>query len=98
MRLIDADELKLKIVEEGQQSKRYKVGDFWELNRDEIWRAIDDLPTIEERKTGKWNTDKESPEYATCSVCGHCDWDCTESKYFNYCPNCGADMRGEQDG
>lgn len=48
-----------------------------------------------ERKKGKWNTDKESPEYATCSVCGRCDWDCTESKYFNFCPNCGADNRGE---
>lgn len=49
-------------------------------------------------KKGKWNTDKESPEYATCSVCGHCDWDCTESEYFNYCPNCGAEMeKGEDD-
>lgn len=25
--------------------------------------------------------------------CGCCDWDCTESVSFNYCPNCGADMR-----
>ena len=32
-----------------------------------------------------------------CSVCGHCDWDCTESQSFNFCPNCGADMRGEED-
>ena len=52
---------------------------------------------VPDRKVGKWNTDKESPEYATCSVCGHCDWDCTESEYFNYCPNCGAEMKGEAD-
>lgn len=58
---------------------------------DEI-NDIDSAPTIEERKKGEWNTDKESPEYATCSVCGHCDWDCTESEYFNFCPNCGAEM------
>lgn len=32
-----------------------------------------------------------------CSVCGHCDWDCTESQSFNFCPHCGADMRGEED-
>lgn len=44
------------------------------------------------RKKGRWNTDTGSPEYATCSVCGHCDWDCTESEYFKYCPNCGAKM------
>ena len=34
-------------------------------------------------------------EVDTCSVCGHCDWDCTESRCFNFCPYCGADMRGE---
>lgn len=41
-----------------------------------------------ERKTGRWNND------GSCSVCGHCDWDCVESKYFHYCPNCGAKMVG----
>lgn len=58
---------------------------------------INAIPTADvvERKKGRWNTDKESPEYATCSVCGHCDWDCTESEYFKYCPNCGAQMGSE---
>lgn len=54
-----------------------------------------DTADVVERKKGRWNTDKESPEYATCSVCGHCDWDCTESEYFKYCPNCGAQMGSE---
>ena len=88
MRLIDADELKLKIVEEGQQSKRYKIGDFWELNRDEIWRVIDDLPTIEERKTGKWI---DMDDHVMCSCCGATHYGADK----NYCPNCGAYMRGE---
>lgn len=47
MRTIDADALKYAIVEEGQRSKRYKLGEFWELNGDEIWRVIDAQPTIE---------------------------------------------------
>lgn len=47
MRLIDADALKLDIVDEGQKSKRYKLGEFWELNKDEIWNVIDRQPTIE---------------------------------------------------
>ena len=57
-------------------------------------KCVEGMPTADvvERKKGRWNTDKESPEYATCSVCGHCDWDCTESEYFKYCPNCGAQM------
>lgn len=46
MRLIDADALKREIVEEGQRSKRYKIGEFWELNKDEIWQVIDVQPTI----------------------------------------------------
>ena len=68
---------------------------LWKPNMADVCEVITEMPSAEpERKKGKWNTDKESPEYATCSVCGHCDWDCTESEYFNYCPNCGADMRG----
>lgn len=47
MRTIDADALKYAIVEEGQRSKRYKLGEFWELNGDEIWQVIDAQPTIE---------------------------------------------------
>ena len=52
---------------------------------------------------GHWISEKEAEEmddYSrrdTCSVCGHCDWDCTESKYFSFCPNCGADMREAPD-
>lgn len=48
---------------------------------------------------GHWITEEEAEERSeqslrdTCSVCGHCDWDCTESASFNFCPNCGADMR-----
>lgn len=49
-------------------------------------------------ENGHWVTEEEAIEkddYSlrdTCSVCGHCDWDCTESKNFNFCPNCGAKM------
>lgn len=52
MRMINADTLKYDIVEEGQRSKRYKIGEFWELNRDEIWKVIDEQPTIEPER--KW--------------------------------------------
>lgn len=50
--------------------------------------------TQPERKKGKWNP-FDVPWYQ-CSVCGAV----REQKAFmeNFCPNCGADMRGEQDG
>lgn len=66
-------------------------------------RAIEHLPSAEpERKRGKWipqNMNKSNGMastavyyYPKCSVCG---W---SSNYTNFCPNCGADMRGEADG
>lgn len=51
MRMIDADLLKIDIVEEGQRSRRYKLGEIWELNRDEIYKVIDEQPTI---KPERW--------------------------------------------
>ena len=35
------------LVEKGQSSKRYKIGDFWELNLSEIKEALDDIPSAE---------------------------------------------------
>ncbi len=60
---------------------------------------LDKLPAADvvERKRGKWI----GGELGYCSCCGHegCASDiwtgCEENQY---CPNCGADMRGEDDG
>lgn len=54
---------------------------------------IEDAPTIEERKKGKWLDDhgneKKDGYGADCSVCGW--W----SEYLtDFCGSCGADMRG----
>ena len=45
-RLIDADKVALEMVEAGQRSKRYKIGEFWELNGAEIREVIDAAPTV----------------------------------------------------
>lgn len=66
-----------------------------------IYKAYDEvlkLPEEEERKKGKWIHDdpKDAIEAIflarpKCSECGF------EIAYeTNYCPNCGADMRGEE--
>lgn len=55
--------------------------------------VIDEQPTIEERKSGNW-TVKEG-ELALWDVCGVCRKKIIHrTPHYNYCPNCGADMRG----
>ena len=45
-RLVDADEMFVEFLDEGQRSKRYKIGEKWELNGEEIRGVISRLPTI----------------------------------------------------
>lgn len=66
--------------------------------------AITGMPTIEERKKGKWNFIGD--QMFECTECGTCY---TQSQFYQmrvrisdtefpkFCPNCGADMRGDGD-
>lgn len=60
-------------------------------------RALDKikaLPSAE--KKGKWirgDQDKLLGR-ASCSVCNKWEY---QASNFNFCPNCGADMRGEEE-
>lgn len=85
-RLIDADEL----------LTAFPCG---ETVRTECVRAtIGHMPTIEERKTGKWiKNEEESAKHVeaiyVCSACHNFEaWGDTEKHKF--CPNCGAEMGG----
>jgi ribosomal protein L32 len=91
MRCIDADALE----KEGWRLHRTIRVD---KHTDEYQtKPLKQVPTIEpERKKGKW-----IDYHTTCSECG---WqmidDVIESPNmvaFNFCPNCGADMRGDAD-
>ena len=55
---------------------------------------IDNMPTADVRENvkGEWHDYQEGKWiYQQCSVCGY---DYAPRKY-PFCPNCGADMRGE---
>lgn len=66
-----------------------------EISMQFLYRGVKELPTIEERKTGKWIVDDVGTEH--CSVCKHRFY---ISALFAVggndeppcCPNCGARM------
>ena len=81
MRLIDADALRRR--------KELRFGLMAAITT--IQFLIDEAPTVEERKHGRWINPKAW--HVECSECHHvlefiCD-------VKNYCPNCGAKMEGE---
>lgn len=114
MRIIDADALinetmerycsdceRRKGVKSGKWKIVYSIGDApcRACGIGDMIDELEDAPTIEERKKGKWKM-KPDPygffeEIPVCSECG-----CTTEmrKTYNFCPNCGADMRGGNDG
>ena len=96
MRLIDPIELK-RAISVAAMSNNHKT----------LEQIIDEQPTIE-RKTGKWISDTDDepvvikdgfPDKSCyCSECR--EWLVASDEYAvkgNFCPNCGADMRGEQE-
>ncbi len=85
MRLIDADK--------GLISKIQRETGCNFITAEKI---VDSMSTVEERKVGKWIKNPNciatvrEPFYYQCSIC-ECP---ARSNNHNYCPNCGAEMRG----
>ena len=84
MRLIDADALALKLRYMGYMDEH-----------EEVQEVIDEAPTVEERKKGKW-IDYTEDDYVECPFC-HSATNCDGNKIeLHFCFSCGADMRGER--
>lgn len=95
MRLIDADKLRKGVIE---------LPDLYNGFSDTYDKAyildlVDEQPTIdaEPTKHGHWvNNRNMYIEWATCSQCG-AEWNKYENEFFrfNFCPNCGVKMDGD---
>ena len=58
--------------------------------------AIKAVPSVQ-RKKGKWNAHKDCEGKTRRITCNLCGWQSHSLCWYdyNYCPNCGADMRGK---
>lgn len=95
-RAIDADALEelFREVIGGISKKPEMNGNLEHMVRASamVIEMIQDAPTIEpERKKGTWIEYDNS--HCECPFC-HEEWSYfdNETEYFNYCPNCGAEM------
>ena len=94
-RLIDANVLKANFVVSGEFAK-----DLWHAGT--IRSTIDDAPTVDavEVVCSKWDTvlyERNGTLDYYSHICPECKYLYRSFKFkgHNYCPNCGADMRGE---
>ena len=82
--------------------KEFGYTDEWYKGRT-VCAIIDNAPTIEERPTGEWITWREAGNDIASDdrhECSHChdsaQWLSGGFELLsNFCPNCGADMRGD---
>ena len=93
MRTIDADALLKKIEEDAEF---YLVGDDENSKAVgstllSVMEQINAMPTVKpQRMKGKWINNYR------CSVCGYSEKNYSDAPN-NFCPVCGADIRGGQD-
>ncbi len=62
-----------------------------------IGTPLDDVKAdVRENVSGEWIDSMEDEDYYCCSNC-NCYWtkELVDNCHFDFCPNCGADMRGE---
>lgn len=80
----------LKVIEKNQYRLRGSG-----LTYEVMLMQMEEVPSIKtDRPKGEW---KKSKTHASMWVCSNCDWGYQDCYDFDFCPQCGADMRGEDD-
>lgn len=85
MRLIDADALRDNLQALAYDDWNQGVTTSWADAFSEVADMVEEMPTIEERKTGKWI--KKDCDLLYCSEC-----DLPSLHPWPYCERCGAKM------
>jgi len=113
MRLIDADAVLEKAEKEREYLKARGLLGAEHILTKYVRNLVDDAPSVKERSYEMGYQDgcedglqgirpksewiKMSDRYGVYFACKKCGYD-RERAITNFCPNCGADMRGREDG
>lgn len=96
--LVSRQEVKKELAAE--YNRRFMAGDRGGLKMAWIEKAVDDVPSAQvERKKGKWKEETRRTVHGydfPISICSECGKMAVDE--YNFCPNCGADMRGDNEG
>ena len=91
MELIDKNALSMELTNEVLNA--YAKADFRFAHALNVFQdLIDEAPTVEERKHGRWVRHNDIIACSECIFDMYFDENIAE---LNYCPNCGAKMDGE---
>lgn len=101
MRLIDADRLNKEIKDKfGYSSATAFVRNMQDLSQVEVFKHIMKLievaPTLEKRQPGEWRLD-DTEQFCYCSNCEDSYYPRPLDPSWNYCPHCGAKMKGAEE-
>lgn len=79
--LVRREDVELALLDKGQRSRRYKLGETWELDFTEIREALADVPSAQ-------------PEIIHCNACKYWKQTCGEMKGFGLgeCDNFGIKL------
>ena len=89
--LINRCEVKQRLL----KHTNFQAGDSlcdYSITLDELYSLLDSTPTVEQPQ-GEWELIQGSSVVHSCSCCNA---RIIAMIPYNYCPNCGAKMRGEE--
>ena len=71
-----------------------KISEKHNIPFSELVDTFAEIPSADvvEVKRGEWKVDETHDYEPYCSLCGH---EPIAGEKYNYCPDCGADMRGD---
>ena len=65
-----------------------------DVQHDALKEALSRVPSAEpEQHRGEWIEDVHKRGFSECSKCGYIAVGVLSRRHYNFCPNCGADMR-----